>query len=320
MPVTIRPLQQSDALQIIALCSAVQPERVRDLKVYLRRLSEPENEAAESLRQWVALKDGTDQCLGYAACWNVVRRKYRLDLMVHPDCRRQRIASALLETILVAARSMSAATLQARTLDDRTDSLQFLHERGFAETHRMIELRLNLGNADFTSQASLQHRLMAQGVEFTTLDREEGAGFWSKLTDLQRAAVNGWPDPDPDGKDTIPTEDEVRRQFASWQATPDSFFLAKCDGLLIGYTQLRPDNDNPEAIVTGPTAVRPEYRGRGVATALKVLALSYAREQGWQIAATNSASPAMIRVNEKLGFRQGRTEVRLVKSLNAARS
>lgn len=48
---------------------------------------------------------------------------------------------------------------------------------------------------------------------------------------------------------------------------------------------------------------------------MKVLALSYARRQGWQTAVTRSANPAMIRVNEKLGFRRGRAEVRMVRRL-----
>jgi GNAT superfamily N-acetyltransferase len=69
------------------------------------------------------------------------------------------------------------------------------------------------------------------------------------------------------------------------------------------------------ALGAGPTAVRPEYRGRGVATALKVLALTHARQQGWQTASARSASPVMIRVNEKPGFQRGRAEVRLVRRL-----
>jgi GNAT superfamily N-acetyltransferase len=103
--------------------------------------------------------------------------------------------------------------------------------------------------------------------------------------------------------------------FNSWRTTPDTFFLAKADGVFIGYTALGPDHRAPEAIGTGPTAVRPEYRGRGVATALKVLALTHARQRGWRTAFTRSASPVMIRVNEKLGFQRGRAEVRLVRRL-----
>jgi GNAT superfamily N-acetyltransferase len=178
---------------------------------------------------------------------------------------------------------------------------------------------LNLSETDLTRLAELPHGLTAQGIEFTTLLQEgQDEQFWTKLTDLQQSAVIGWPDPDPDGVMTIPTGDEVRRMFDSWQTTSDTFFLAKADGMFIGYTVLGPDHNAPEAIGTGPTAVRPEYRGRGVATALKVLALTHARQQGWRTAVTRSASPAMIRVNEKLGFQRGRAEIRLVRKLETS--
>jgi GNAT superfamily N-acetyltransferase len=239
-----------------------------------------------------------------------------MGLMVHADWRKQGIGGDLLGVVIAASQSMPAATLQARAWEDHADSLQFLRRRGFVETHRMVELHLNLSEANLTPMARLPHSLTAQGIEFTTLKQEgQDERFWTKLTDLQQAAVIGWPDPDPDGVMTIPTGDEVRRMFDSLRTASDTFFLAKADGVFIGYTALGPDHRVPDAIGTGPTAVRPEYRGRGVATALKVLALTHARQQGWRTACARSASPAMIRVNEKLGFQRGRAEVRLVRKL-----
>lgn len=317
MSFTIRPLHKLDVDRVIALCSAIQPECVRDVEEYLRRFDEPECAASVCLSQWAAIEDASQRLVGYAACWNVVRRKYRMSLMVHEGWRKQGVGGDLLSAILAALQSRPAATLQARAWDDQTDSLQFLRRRGFVETHRMVELHLNLSEADLTPLAWLPRGLMALGIQFTTLEREgENEQFWRNLTNLQQAAVNGWPDPDPDGATTIPSEDDVRRMFDSWRTTPNTFFLAKADGVFIGYTALGPDHHAPEAIGTGPTAVRPEYRGRGLATALKVLALTHAQQQGWQTAATRSASPAMIHVNEKLGFQRGRAEARLVRRLD----
>jgi GNAT superfamily N-acetyltransferase len=316
MSVTIRPLHKSDVDRVIALCSAIQPECVRDLEEYLRRFDEPECAASASLRQWAAVEESSQQLIGYAVCWNVVRRKYRMGLMVHADWRKQGIGGDLLSGALAALQSMPAATLQARAWDDHADSLRFLCRRGFVETHRMVELHLKLSEANLTPLAWLPHSLTAQGIEFTTQRQEwRDERFWTELTDLQRAAVIGWPDPDPDGVVAIPTEDDVRGMFDSWRTASDDFFLAKANGAFIGYTALGPDHRVPEAIGTGPTAVRPEYRGRGVATALKVLALTHAQQQGWRSASTRSASPAMIHVNEKLGFQRGRAEVRLVRKL-----
>src|SRR5262249_58671543 len=112
MSVVIRLLHKQDVDLAIALCRAVQPERVRDLEGYLRRFDEPERAASKSLRQWAAVDNATQQLIGYAACWNVVRRKYRMDLMVHADRRNQGIGGDLFETILDELRAAPAATLQ----------------------------------------------------------------------------------------------------------------------------------------------------------------------------------------------------------------
>jgi GNAT superfamily N-acetyltransferase len=319
MPITFRPLLKQDCESVIALCSAVQPERVADTKVYLQRFDEPPLEASPFLRQWVAMSendepDAAQQCIGYAACWLHLRQKYRIDLMVRADWRGRGVGSGMLDRILASLQAIPAASLQARTWDDWPESLQFLQRGGFVEIHRMVELRLNLRDADLSPFAQLPVRLMAQGVQFTTWwHQAEDEQFWAKLTDLQQAAAEGWPDPDPDGEITRATEDQVRRMFASWRTRPEELFLAKVGEEYIGYTALGPDPGTPEVVGTGPTAVRPAHRGRGLATALKFLSLHHARRTGWQAAITRSANPAMIRVNEKFGFRRGRAEVRLVR-------
>jgi hypothetical protein len=48
---------------------------------------------------------------------------------------------------------------------------------------------------------------------------------------------------------------------------------------------------------------------------LKVIALTHAKQQGWQTAVACSASPTMIRINQKLGFQRRGAEVRLVRRL-----
>jgi mycothiol synthase len=312
----IRTLHKQDAEQVLALCSAVQPERVSDLKVYLRHFDEPEYQAEQDLRQWVAVAADSQQCVGYAAFWNVVRRKYRMDLLVHAAWRKRRVGSQLFDTLLAALQSTQAASLQARTTDDRAESLQFLDRRGFREIHRMVELSMKMSEANLAPFAQLVQQLTAQGLQFITWRQAcADAQCWAKLTDLQGAAAEGWPDPDPDGEITRASEDQVRRMFAYWQTAPDALFIAQAGELYLGYSALGPDNRDPAAIGAGPTAVRPEYRGRGIATALKALCLNYARQQGWQLAVTRSANPAMIRVNEKFGFKCGRAEVRLVRAL-----
>jgi GNAT superfamily N-acetyltransferase len=317
MSIAIRPLHQLDYDPAVTLCSAVDPERGADLKESLQRADEPSQLTVSPVRRWVTVDDRTGQLVGYAACWNTRRRKHRMELMVHPERRRQGIGSELLSTLLADLWAAQAETLQARVWGDSPESLQFLQHRGFSEVHRMYELRLDLREADLVAFADLPARLAAQGIQVSTL-REEGAKgerFWARMLDLQNAAMSDWPDPDPDGVATVYTEREFRQVFASWQVIPDAFFIAKAGGRYVGYSGLGADGRGGDTIGSGPTAVRPEYRGLGVATALKVLSLSWAKGRGYLAAVSRSANPAMIRVNEKVGFRRGRSEVRLVRKL-----
>jgi GNAT superfamily N-acetyltransferase len=68
---------------------------------------------------------------------------------------------------------------------------------------------------------------------------------------------------------------------------------------------------------TGPigTGVRPALRGRGIATALKARVIAAVRERGLATLYSTTGNPAMLKVNERLGYRITATEVRLVRRL-----
>src|SRR5262245_35057035 len=114
MSFIISHLHKLDVHRVYALGSEIQPESAGDLEEYLRRFDEPERMASASLSQWAAIEDASQHLIGYAVWWNVVRRKYRMGLMVHTDWRKQGIGGHLLGAILAALQSMPAATLQAR--------------------------------------------------------------------------------------------------------------------------------------------------------------------------------------------------------------
>jgi RimJ/RimL family protein N-acetyltransferase len=61
--------------------------------------------------------------------------------------------------------------------------------------------------------------------------------------------------------------------------------------------------------------VRPAFCGQGIATALKVRAITRARDLGVATVRTSTGNPAMMRINERLGFRTTATEIRLIHRL-----
>ena len=89
-----------------------------------------------------------------------------------------------------------------------------------------------------------------------------------------------------------------------WLTDPEAAFLAVVDGDVVGCAGLQPDADFPERAENALTAVRRDWRGRGVATALKRLTLAWAAEHGirevytW----TQRGNGDMRRLNERLGY------------------
>jgi GNAT superfamily N-acetyltransferase len=99
---------------------------------------------------------------------------------------------------------------------------------------------------------------------------------------------------------------------------PEACFVAKAGDTYIGYSALTVTDKAGLRAGSGGYAVRPEHRGLGIATALKAHCVRWAREHGVRRLETSSGNPAMVRVNEKFGFRQTYVEVRLARRIAAA--
>jgi hypothetical protein len=67
---------------------------------------------------------------------------------------------------------------------------------------------------------------------------------------------------------------------------------------------LWPDDNNPRKLNTGWTGVERTHRQRGVATAMKVVGIDYARRQGVaEIHTDNHEDNVMYQINLKMGYR-----------------
>jgi mycothiol synthase len=98
-----------------------------------------------------------------------------------------------------------------------------------------------------------------------------------------------------------------------WIGTPEASFVALADGDVIGVASLRLDAEHRGKAENGYTAVRREWRGRGVAAALKQTTLAWAASHGiTQIQTwTQRGNDAMRALNERLGYRYGMVSIRV---------
>jgi GNAT superfamily N-acetyltransferase len=89
-----------------------------------------------------------------------------------------------------------------------------------------------------------------------------------------------------------------------WISAPEATFLALVDGEVIGTAGFMPDDDLPHRAENTLTAVRREWRGRGIAAALKRTALAWAAANGVTEAYTwtQIGNADMRRLNLHLGY------------------
>jgi GNAT superfamily N-acetyltransferase len=101
-----------------------------------------------------------------------------------------------------------------------------------------------------------------------------------------------------------PLEASIEEWERDWISAPQAMFVAVADGQVIGCAGLMLDTDRPERAENALTAVRREWRGRGVAAALKRTTLAWAAANGidevytW----TQRGNDDMRRLNEHLGY------------------
>lgn len=297
----MRPVDRGPAARLF--CDAF-PLRAKEVQTW----REPPSPTAP--RRYVTRSGRSEQIIAYSALWRFRRDGRRMDLVVDPSWRRQGVGGELLSALEQQAAGDGAITLQARADDGWMESLRFLDARGFVETMRMYRQVLWVDEAAL--DPNVEPRLAGEGITISTLEREEARNpsCWTRFRDLLHAAREGWVDPDPRPvPDPAQAVEEFRQYYqraaAYHSGRPDGCFLAIQGDRYVGFTG-----------VIG-TAVHPGFRGRGIATALKVRAISYARDNGVSTLSTSSGSPAMLHINERLGFRRTSTEIRLVKPLAA---
>lgn len=318
----VHPLYLQYHASTEALILAAAPERSECVNAWKHTPSEPDEDGTIR-RDYVAV-DVSDPfaVIGYGSIWPQREGRFRMDLIVAQTWRCQGVGEAILHSLMAALRAQNATILQARTRDDRPEALAFLVHRGFTETNRMIHLRLSVANASTAALETLTSRLDAQGVTVVTLDQEQGqtADCPAKIQELIRATTpDRMGNPYRVGSDTelCSVEDAIRIWKSYHALRPDAFFLAKKGEGYIGLSFLGPE-DVTGVLVQGDTAVHKDWRWQGIASVLKLHTIAFAQQYGYAEIATTTASPGMLALNERLGFRQEWAEVRLVKVMKDA--
>ena len=244
-------------------------------------------------------------------------QKYECRIWVHPDHDGPDIRPIVLQHTLDRLRDQDLIAITSGMLDDKPEAMRFFAEYGFKPVAEEKLSKLDVTRFDEARYAAHLERVRAAGIEIVTLRALQGRDpDWErKLYDLD-VTVN---------QDIPSTGEKHYPPFEDWRAMrlegpkfdPDGWFVALDGAHYVGHSQGSINAESePVQFVTGVTSTRREYRRRGIATALKVHAIRYAKARGVQeIFTTNDSKNPMYQLNLALGFQPQPSWVRVEKSL-----
>lgn len=213
---------------------------------------------------------------------------------VLPEHRRRGHGTALLEHLVDHVAGLGFETVRAGADDE--GSLAFAGRFGFEEVNREVEQSYRITGPVEPTQTP-------DGIEVVTA--QERPGLWEDayegfgLEALADFAVDAPLEVTPDG------------WVRSWLGDP--MFLALQDGEVVGCAGLGLDPDQPTRAENGLTAVRRDWRRRGLAVHLKLVTLAWAAEHGIEevYTWTQDGNAAMRALNTRLGYATTRIGVQL---------
>jgi ribosomal protein S18 acetylase RimI-like enzyme len=229
--------------------------------------------------------------------------RYHVSVFTHPNWQRRGVGSALFDHMLGALAARGARAIESFARESMPEAIAFLQHRGFRETLRTWEVRLDLARFDPVPFAGYLERARDAGVVITTLaeEHQRDPEALRRAYELRKAIMAEIPAPVP--FTPPPFEHYLRSTLESPRALPEAYFIAKVGDRHVGEANLqRPAGGR--ALYHDVTGVLPAYRGHGVAVALKLATIAYGQAHGYaEIWTWNDAGNAgMLAINDRLGF------------------
>jgi len=299
----IRPLDTARDFPALATLLAVRdpepptPELLREWEG---------NAPAGLVRQRLVAFDETDSgpIVGFcdAASWPwEPPHQFWISTVVAPDHRRRGLGAQLADVALAFVREQGATRLAAEVRDNAAEGLRFAERYGFRTDRHIFESRLHLADFDEQRFAGVVGRVEAEGIRFLSLaDLGDTDVARRKLYDINATLARDVPGHDGD---FMPFEQFQKTVCSASWYRPDGEIIAVIGDTWVGMAAVG-YFQNTNSMYNMFTGVDPAWRGRGIALALKLLAIACARRYSAIYISTNndSENAPMLAINCRLGY------------------
>lgn len=234
--------------------------------------------------------------------------------------RGKGIGGALLEEIEAEAGRRNAPRILSGASAAHPFALEWAAKRGYREIGRRIESYVDLASFDASPFDERRAEVKSSGITLRTyaqvLDGRGGEGRERFYREIYEAEAPIWEDvPFSTRTAHWPYERFRKLSFGSGRLVAEASIVAYEGDRIAGFTATgkRQEKDG----YTWMTGTARDHRGRGLATVMKVEALTRARAKGLRAMFTTNDEPnkAMRGINAKLGYRMLPARVQLEKKL-----
>jgi len=298
-------------------------------RLYSYTVAEPIT--VETARDWWTLREGEirvttlalDENCRVVGYWDVDREtwmepgRFFIRVIVAPQERGRGLGTRMYEDALRVVRGHGATHLESSVREDDRASLRFAETRGFKIEHHAFESTLDLTNFDEHRFDDLMRRVRAEGFRFFSL-AEAGLTDENKhrLYEVNRAAALD----NPGNNGIFPDFYAFSKNVfdASWFRADTQIIASHADRWVgLAAIGIYPADNHAYNAFTG---VLRDYRGRGLAQALKLQTILLARKEGVRYVRTHndSKNAPMLAVNRKLGYKPEPGYYRLLCALQPA--
>ncbi len=319
--IAIRPFEvkEEDYRSAVAIGNAVWPDYPETVEEW--KEMDAKRSKAEKWGRYFAELDG--KIIGFAyysqSIWVNHPGKLSVNVLVLPEYRNRGVGTTLWQRLCREVEQFDPLRLRTSSREDYADGVRFALKQGFTEKMRDWESRLDTASLDSSVWNRYSSRIAEQGIQIkSVVELESDPMRDRKLYELEWLIAKDVPSSEPPAK--VPFE-EFQKVWERTNHVPDAWFVALDKGEYVGSTDVWLSKAEPHLLYVGLTGVIRSHRGRGIATALKLRSVEFARQHGFKEIRTwnESNNKVILDINNRMGFVRQPAHIDFVKQMREER-